>query len=262
MTGQTVTAARFEAACAIAREAGALARTLFESRTAGTYSLKGHQDFLTEADGEVERLIAGRLEARFPEDAFYGEEHGGAFGARTWIVDPIDGTANFARGIAHFCVSIALVDEGTPTLGVIYHPVLDELFAARRDAGATLNGKPIRVSGATDIRQATIELGWSLRRPISAYAEMVARVLATGAGISRCGSGALGLAYVAAGRSDGYAELHINAWDVLAGILIVEEAGGWVNDFLANDGLRRGNPVLACTPALRPILLDAAGLGR
>ena len=116
-------------------------------------------------------------------------------------------------------------------------------------------------SPATDIRQATIELGWSSRLPMAEYAAMVARVVATGAGIMRAGSGALGLAYVAAGRSDGYAELHINSWDALAGLLLVEEAGGWTNDFLGDDGLRRGNPVLACAPALKDALVAATGIG-
>ena len=157
-------------------------------------------------------------------------------------------------------ISIALVEGGRPVIGVIAHPVLGELYAARRGAGATLNGERIRVSGTTDISQANVELGWSPRRPMSEYAGLVARVVATGAGISRTGSGALAMAYVAAGRSDGYAELHINAWDVLAGIVLVEEAGGSVNNFVAGDGLREGNAVLACTPGLREILIRATGI--
>jgi myo-inositol-1(or 4)-monophosphatase len=251
---------RFEAACAVAREAGELARGLFAGRKPGTFSLKGYQDFLTEADGAVERLVAERLLARFPNDAFFGEEEGGRFGERTWVVDPIDGTANFARGVPHFCTSIALVEAGRPVIGVIVSPMVGELYAARRGAGATLNSETIRVSGTTDISRANIELGWSPRRPMAEYAGVVARVVATGAGMSRMGSGALGMAYVAAGRSDGYAELHINAWDVLAGIVLVEEAGGWVNDFLAGDGLRKGNAVLACTPALKDTLIHATGI--
>src|SRR5258705_12308178 len=104
--------------------------------------------------------------------------------------------------------------------------MMDELLAGRRGCGANLNGQPIRVSGTLDIREASVELGWSPRRPMTEYVDMISRVVATGAGISRSGSGALGHAYVAAGRSDGYAELHINAWDALAGILLVAEAGG------------------------------------
>jgi myo-inositol-1(or 4)-monophosphatase len=253
--------ARLQVASAVALEAGDLARHLFTSRKPGTFSLKGHQDFLTEADGQVERLIAGRLADAFPGDGFFGEEGGGEFRRRTWVVDPIDGTANFARGIPHFCISIALVEDGKVTVAAILDPVVAELFTAARSGGARLNGEPIQVSATTDIRQATVELGWSTRRPMAEYAAMLTRVVATGAGIMRSGSGALGLAYVAAGRTDGYAELHINAWDALAGLLLVEEAGGWTNDFLGNEGLHRGNPVLACTPSLKNTLVAAIGIG-
>src|SRR5262245_24641681 len=139
-------AARFEAASAIAMEAGALATRLFKARKPGTFSLKGRQDYLTEADGEVERLIARRIADSFPEDTFCGEEGCGAFGERNWVVDPIDGTANFARGNPHFCISIAMVERGRIEIGVIYDPNREERFAACRGGGATLNGVPIRVS--------------------------------------------------------------------------------------------------------------------
>lgn len=252
---------RFEAAKVIAREAGVLVRRLLAGRVAGTFKLKGDQDYFTEADGEVERLIAKRLSELFPGDQFLGEEEGGAYGERTWVVDPIDGTANFARGIPHYSVSICYVEEGRPAVGVVYNPAIDELFAAQKGGGAFLNDRPIRVSATDRLQAATVELGWSTRRPMTDYVSMVGRVTATGAGFLRCGSGALGMAYVAAGRIDGYAELHINAWDTLAGIVLVEEAGGWTNDFLANDGLRKGNPILGCTPALRSALIAATGIG-
>jgi len=245
---------RYDAACAIGREAGELARRMFEAREANTFVMKGHQDYLTEADGAVERLITGRINELFPDDFVLGEEGGGAIGENTWIIDPIDGTANFARGIPHFCVSIGFVSGGIRTAGIIANPMADEFYAARRGGGATLNGKPMKISGITDIRQSTVELGWSSRLPIADYLAMVGRVTATGAGFRRGGSGALGLAYVAAGRTEGYAELHINSWDIAAGLLLVEEAGGWGNDFFAGEGMTRGNPVLACVPALRAVL--------
>ncbi len=252
---------RHRAACAIAREAGALMRRLFARRAAGTYELKGDHDYLTEADGRVERLIVKRIEEAFPGDTVFGEEGGGRMSSQVWVIDPIDGTANFARGIPHFCTSIAFVREGRTALGAICNPVLNELFAARRGGGATLNGKPMRVSGTTDIRRATFELGWSTRRPLADYVAMVGRVTATGAGFQRAGSGALGIAYVAAGRIDGYAELHINAWDALAGLLMVEEADGRTNDFLGKNGLTEGNLVVAATPGLYPALFAAAAAG-
>ncbi|MBM3504201.1 MAG: inositol monophosphatase [Alphaproteobacteria bacterium] len=247
-------------ACAIAEEAGVLMKRLFHERPAGRFELKGEQDYLTEADAQVEELVAARLGRAFPGDSFLGEEGGGSIGQRTWVVDPIDGTANFARGIPHFCVSIALVEGGEIALGAIVQPLTGETYAAERGRGATLNHRAINVSPIADLRQSTIELGWSTRRPLSDYVAMLGRVVATGAGTMRMGSGALGLAYVAAGRTDGYAELHINSWDSLAGILLVREAGGWTNDFLADDGLSEGNPILACTPALQDALQAATRL--
>lgn len=235
-----------------------MARRHFESRDLRSgYKLKGPQDYWTAADGEVEKLIVGRLSDAFPDDTFFGEEGGGDFSPEVWVIDPIDGTANFARGIPHFCISIAFLREGRMTIGVIYEPVRGELFATLSGHGATCNGQPMQVSTIADIRSATVELGWSTRRPMKQYVTLMDQLTSTGAGFRRSGSGALGLAYVADGRAEGYGELHINSWDVLAGLLLVQEAGGWANDFLANDGLVQGNPVLATTPALKDVLIAA-----
>jgi myo-inositol-1(or 4)-monophosphatase len=260
ITGPGELDAREQALVAVAREAGEKARGLF-AKPAGV-KLKGKQDYITEADGEIERLIIARLKARFPGDAFLGEE-GGAEGQSEalWVIDPIDGTANFAHGIPHFCVSIAFMAGTELALGAIAAPMYGELYRARLGRGALLNDRPMRVSDA-DIQQAVVELGWSSRRSVRSYTAMVESVLATGATFMRAGSGALGLAYVAAGRTHGYCELHINSWDTLAGLLMVREAGGWTNDFLARDGLRRGNAVLACAPGLKEALVDATGVGQ
>jgi myo-inositol-1(or 4)-monophosphatase len=249
---------RFLAACAIAREAGQLVRTRFQKRDEVLkLQFKGPQDYLTETDGEVEKLIATRLAESFPDDSFFGEEGGGAFGRKVWIVDPIDGTADFARGVPYFCVSIAFVQDGRAEIGVLYDPMLDELFAAQRGHGATLNGQAIKVSPIDDIRQSVVELGWSARASFDRYAKVLMRLNELGAGVKRRGSGALGLAYVAMGRQDAYCELHINAWDAAAAVLLVEEAGGWTNEFLTEECLRNGNRVIACTPKLRAVLEDA-----
>ncbi|MDR5746373.1 inositol monophosphatase family protein [Caballeronia sp. LZ029] len=249
---------RYLSACAIAREAGDLVRKRFLERDGALkLTLKGPQDYLTETDGDVERLIAQRLAAAFPGDDFFGEEGGGAYGPNVWVVDPIDGTSEFARGVPHFCVSIAFLRDGKVEIGVLYDPMRDELFAARRGAGATLNGQPLRVSSIDDIEHASVELGWSSRVPYARYATVHARLHALGAGVKRRGSGALGLAYVAMGRQDAFCELHINAWDAAAAILLVEEAGGWVSDFLTAGCLEHGNYVIACTPALRDVLEQA-----
>jgi myo-inositol-1(or 4)-monophosphatase len=252
---------RLLAASAIAREAGAQARRHFHSRPKTLQiDFKGDQDYISAVDAEVEALIRTRLHEAFPEDSFYGEEGGGAFGPDAWVVDPIDGTANFMRGIPLFCISIAFVREGQAQIGVIYDPVHDELYAAESGRGATLDGRPMRVSGLTDIRQATIEAGWSTRLPHDRYTALVQTLKEAGSGVRRGGSGALALAYVADGRIDAYCELHMNAWDALAGLVLVQEAGGWTNDFLAGGGITEGNPILACTPAIKELLTQVIGL--
>jgi myo-inositol-1(or 4)-monophosphatase len=252
---------RLLAATAIAREAGALAKRHFQARPkALQLDFKGDQDYISAVDAEVEALIRTRLHDAFPEDSFYGEEGGGEFGDQVWVVDPVDGTANFMRGIPLFCVSIAFVRDGQAMIGIIYDPVHDELYAAGRGKGATLDGRPMRVSGLADVRQATIEVGWSTRLPAIRYTALVQTLKEAGAGVRRGGSGALALAYVADGRIDGYCELHMNSWDALAGLVLVQEAGGRTNDFLADDGLRQGNPILACTPALARLLGTAMEL--
>jgi len=253
---------REEALARVAREAGELARELFSKPI--EIKLKGKQDYITEADGQVERMIVERLKERFPGDAFLGEEGGASAGGSRgalWVIDPIDGTANFANRIPHFCVSIAFLSAGELALGAIAAPMYGELYRARLGQGAFLNERAMRVTDA-DIKQAVIELGWSSRRPTRAYTSLVERVLATGATFLRAGSGALGLAYVADGRTHGYCELHINSWDTLAGLLMVREAGGWTNDFLAGQGLERGNAVLACAPGLKDALVAATGVGQ
>jgi myo-inositol-1(or 4)-monophosphatase len=225
-------------------------------------TMKGFQDFLTVADGEVEALLRRRVAEAFPGDGFLGEEDGGAQAERLWVVDPIDGTANFARGEPHWGISIGFLQGGQPQLGVVAVPVLEELFAGMHGEGAALNGRPIRVAGTTDFALAAVEIGWSPRRPTVAYIELIARIMGHGAMMKRGASGALGLCWTACGRTDAYLELHINSWDVAAGLVIAMEAGAVVNDFFAGEGLTEGNSVLAATPALAGALADAMGLDR
>jgi myo-inositol-1(or 4)-monophosphatase len=254
---------RFLAACAVAREAGALTRRRFLDRGSFTVGFKGPQDFLTEVDGETERLIQARLTEIFPDDGFIGEEGDGAKGGEgqpIWVVDPIDGTANFARGVPHYCVSIACVLGRAIEIGVIYEPIREELFVARRGHGASLNGAALHVSETKELSKAAIEVGWNMRFGREAFVNLLDRIAAAGSGVLRAGSGALALAYVAAGRRDGYVENHINSWDCLAGVLIVSEAGGYVSDFLAGDGLRKGNPLLASAPGVKDALIKTAAL--
>lgn len=227
-----------------------LQKRRFLDRDAMIYKFKGPQDYLTATDGEVEKLVRERLLGAFPEDTMLGEEEGGKVSDATWVVDPIDGTSNFARGIAHFCVSIAFVEKGEAAIGVIYQPMLDELFAAAKGHGATLNGEPIHASKTDKLERSLVEVGRAARQPQAGYLAMLDKVMATGAGIRGAGSGALAVANVAAGRVDGCYETHMYAWDCLAGLVMVKEAGGRINDFLAGDGLTRGNVIFAAAPGI------------
>lgn len=244
------------------RTAGAHMKKAFAKTTESGFSLKGQQDYLTQTDGEVEAMVKQALCLAYPNDSFLGEETGGVTESvpRLWIVDPVDGTANFARGVPHFCISLALLEFGLPVVGAIYDPMRDELFLAAKGRGAFLNGERMRVSDVHRLDVASVEVGWNKRVPTSDYLSQLSAVIEAGAAIRRAGSGALGLAYVAAGRCDAYVELHINSWDVAAGLLIVTEASGVVNDFWTPGALNRGNPVLACAPNLATEMSAVTGI--
>ncbi|MEO8545108.1 MAG: inositol monophosphatase family protein [Burkholderiaceae bacterium] len=252
---------RLNAAKAVARDAGRLAQRFLMAPASLDIKLKGPQDVLTAADGAVERLIVETLRAAFPHDGFLGEEGGrqgaGAVDGCCWVIDPIDGTANFARALPHWCVSIALVVGERTEVGVIYDPSADLLYAAARGAGARCNDVLLRVSVTTDVRRATVDIGYSSRTPVEPFGRLVSRLLQKGVNVLQGGSAALGLARVADGRLDGYAERHLYAWDVLAGLLLVQEAGGLVNDFMARDALIAGNETIAATPALYAVLVES-----
>jgi len=228
-------------AAEIAREAGARLREFFAEGVATEY--KGDVDLVTVADRTVEKLIRTRLGEMFPEHGIYGEE-----GTRDrmerefrWYVDPLDGTTNFAHGFPQFCVSMGLEqrgagltedEDGALVAAVIYDPMRDELFEAERGLGATVNGKPIAASKTATLAEALVATGFPSRKRhqnpnIHFYHEITLR----SHGVRRAGSAALDLAYVAAGRLDGFWEFNLNPWDTAAGILLVEEAGGRVSNF-------------------------------
>lgn len=250
--------ARLDTAIQLATEAGALAMRMRGSAAA---AMKGPQDWVTEADGAVERFLSDRLANAYPADGFQGEEGGcSRSGSLRWVVDPIDGTANYMRGDPRFCVSLACIEDRTPLIGVLAAPARGEVFSARQAGDACLNGVPIRAAATTSLDRAIIEVGWSQRRSNQAFLALCRRIMARGAALRLKGSGALGLADVAAGRIDGYAELHINLWDVAAGLVLLTEAGAVVNDFMANDGAIAGNSILACAPGVASELNTAAAL--
>ena len=242
---------RLEAAIGLVRAAGDLAMTYLPKPGAATAKLKGVQDWLTEADGAVEAFLAEEIGELFPEDGFQGEEGGDLRpGQRRWVVDPIDGTSNFARGGSRWCVSLGLIEGTTPLLGVLVAPALGEIYAARKGGGAMLNGQPIHAAATTDMARAMIEVGWSPRLPNSTFQAICANVQATGAMLRSGGSGAMGLADVASGRLDGYVEAHINLWDVAAALAILSEAGAVVSPFLAGVGPSQGDMIVAAAPGI------------
>ena len=216
--------------------AGRIQRSFFRQPIA--IDKKGPIDLVTAADLAVERDVRARLGARFPSHVVLGEEAGqaDASSAYRWIVDPIDGTTNFAHGIALFCISLALEIDGALALGVVYDPIGDELFTAERGGGARLNGLPIHVTPTAALIDALLVTGFPYSpshraRQVRVFGALLERTR----GVRRLGSAALDLSYVAAGRFDAFWEEHLHAWDIAAGALIVAEAGGRVTDYQNGD---------------------------
>ena len=242
----------------IAREAGALARGYFERRHELAVELKGAQDVVSVADRATEDAVVADLAAAFPGEAVLGEEHGlQGSGEVVWIVDPIDGTANFLRGIAFWAVSLGLWVAGEAVLGVVHDPVRGETFAAARGQGARCDGRPIRASACADPARARFNVGFNHKQSIDRHLGAIRKLYEAGAEYTRVGSAALGLAYTAAGRYEGFWESQINSWDVCAGLVLVREAGGTSDDFFAGSGPDRVAEVLAAAPALHDFLRAA-----
>lgn len=237
------------AAEAILREAGKRAHERFLSR-AFEIEEKGMQDFVSEVDRQTEAFIRESLTTLFPDDTVLGEEDGGTAGNRAWIVDPIDGTTNFVRGIPFWCLSAGFVVDGVPAVGVIYDPCRDEIFCAHKGGGAMLNGVPMRASSISEPSRAILSIGFNFKAPIERHNQLLAGLLSAGAVYRMHGAGALALAHVAAGRLDGFWEAFIHPWDVAAGIVLVTEAGGVVSDYPLDDGLHTGRPILASAPGM------------
>lgn len=204
-------------------------------------SSKGPGDFVTRADREAERIIKEELRGARPNYGWCGEETGTEDGedpTRRWIVDPLDGTTNFLHGLPHWAVSIALEHKGEVVAAVVFDPAKDELFTAEKGDGAFVNDKRLRVSGRRDMNSAIFATGvpFGGRGTLPATLKDLARLMPVCAGVRRWGSASLDLAYVAAGRYDGYWERGINAWDVAAGWLLVREAGGFVEPLRPHEG--------------------------
>ena len=224
-------------------------------------SRKGPADFVSAADLKAEETLRQELTRARPRFGWMMEEGGVIEGEdkdRRWVVDPLDGTTNFLHGIPHFAISIALEQEGVPVAGVIYNPVADELYWAEKGAGAFLNDRRLRVSSRKNLPDALIGTGMPFmgRGDSIAYQRELQMIMPHVAGIRRMGAAALDLAYVAAGRFDGFWEAGLNPWDIAAGIVLVQEAGGFVTDIdgkspaLTADTVVAGNVLIHKTLAM------------
>ena len=224
---------------ALARGAGEiLAGRYGKLRRSDATRKEGWRDLVSEADLASQRYLLERIPAS--DDVLAEEGSDRDTGARRkWVIDPLDGTVNFLHGIPFWAVSIAVVEDGALKAGVVHAPRLDQTFAAEAGGGATLNGEPIRVSAAATLKESIVATGFAYRRNelkdhnLDNFTTIAFAV----AGIRRLGAASLDLAYVAAGRLDGFWELHLNPWDVAAGALLVREAGGRVTDFRGDEGL-------------------------
>jgi len=230
--------------------------------------VKVQGDIVSAADAEAENVIAATLRAAFPHDAILGEESGERAGVagngRQWIVDPLDGTLNFVHGYPYYAISIALLDGARITHAVVLDPVHDELFTAVRGQGAHLNGAPLRASSCTRLANALVGTVFPTRASprMPSYLPMFNALVTRCAGIRRAGACALDLAYLAAGRLDGFWVMSLERWDVAAGALLVEEAGGRVGDFAGGPDYLRTNEVIAAAPGVFSELRDAIAAAR
>jgi myo-inositol-1(or 4)-monophosphatase len=251
----------FETAISAAREAGELLREGFGRQHSVRY--KGEVDIVTEVDERAERLITEILLGAFPTYGMLAEESGRVFGQNEdvrWVVDPLDGTTNYAHGLPIFAVSIALETRGEVVLGVVHDPMKQETFTAERGGGATLNGEPIRVSDTDEPIRALISTGFPYDHAQMPEAlELFGRFEGLTRGMRRLGATALDLCYVASGRLDGYYERGIWAWDIAAGSLILEEAGGTVTDYRGGKLNLEGREIVASNGVLHRAMTKLTG---
>ncbi len=220
---------------------------------------KGPADFVSEVDRMAESEIVHILQSAYPDHAILAEESGEqGDNEYQWVIDPLDGTTNYLHGFPHYSVSIALMHKGIPDQGVIFDPVRNELFTASRGNGASLNNRRIRVSNVNRMQNALIGTGFPFKaiQRVDEWIEVFRAVLPRTSGIRRAGSAALDLAHVAAGRFDGFWEMDLSIWDIAAGCLLVQEAGGLIADFDGEQQHLRSGNLVAANPNIFPELMD------
>jgi myo-inositol-1(or 4)-monophosphatase len=249
-------------AIAAARAAAAVILRKADQLSSLTVTSKGLNDFVSEVDQDAEWEIIKILSQAYPDHAFLCEEAGqkGCLNSDfTWIIDPLDGTTNFLHGFPQFAVSIALLNLGRLECAVIYDPSRDELFTAVHGGGATLNGRPLQVTEKSGFAGSLLCTGFPLWYPSdnSSYFDMMRAVVAAGANIRRCGAAALDLAWVACGRIDGFWEMGLKPWDIAAGILLIQEAGGIVTDFAGGGSSLATGDILTAGPTLQTQMYEA-----
>lgn len=218
---------------------------------------KGKNDFATEIDRLAEKEIISIIKAAYPEHSILAEESGEHAGNDfVWVIDPLDGTTNFIHGFPQYAVSIALKYKNRIEIGVVYDPLREELFTAKRGGGAMLNNRRLRVTGLTSMKGALIGTGFPFKVPqhLDAYLNMFRAITIDSAGIRRAGSAALDLAYLAAGRLDAFWEIELKEWDMAAGILLVKEAGGVATDFSFNDNYLTSGNLIAGSPRMHQLM--------
>ncbi|HMA18084.1 MAG TPA: inositol monophosphatase family protein [Thermoanaerobaculia bacterium] len=255
-----------EAAADAARAGGDVLARYWRRLPGGSVSEKRTNDFVTRADRESEEVIVARIRDRYPADGFLGEE-GGARGAggeaRTWIVDPLDGTSNFIAGFPFWCVSVAARERGEIVAGAIWDPLRGELYSAERGSGAFRNGERLRVTSQESLDGAFLATGFPFRSRdrIDTYLSIFRELFLHARAIRRAGSAALDLAQVAAGVFDGFFEFKLSIWDIAAGALLIEEAGGRICDFDGGSAhWKRGNGVAGTPGVAGGIVKVASGL--
>lgn len=237
-----------------AREAGEVITRFYQEIDRLTIEEKQTNNFVSEVDKFAERAIIQTIQKFYPEHSILAEESGKLDKKSDfqWVIDPLDGTTNFLHQFPQFSVSIAVLEKGKIMHGVVFDPLRDEMFTASRGAGAKLNNRRIRVSEQKTLDKSLLATGFPYYQfdYIDSYLAGFKEFALATSGIRRAGSAALDLAYVAAGRVDGYWEFNLQAWDIAAGILLVQEAGGLCTDFAGGENYLKSGNVLACTPKL------------